>query len=286
MNLRDTVQQTLDGRAYALTRLSEAAGDLAVNLLVALVILVFTIWAAGLVARIVRRGMSQLPATRDDETLQGFASSMARYAAYLIGAVAVLHRLGVETTSIITVLGAASLAVGLALQGALSNVAAGVMILIFRPYRVGDFVTIAGKSGTVKKLDLFNTELVDVDGLKIVAPNGKGFSDVVVNYTDIPVRRIEISVLIRQSDDVELALKVLKDTAAKEPRLRPEPPIWAKVTDLGPSGATATLRVWADLPQFWEIRSDLLLALKLALQGAGLSPAYPVQLIGPVPDHR
>jgi len=192
----------------------------------------------------------------------------------------------VETTSIITVLGAASLAVGLALQGALSNVAAGVMILIFRPYRVGDFVTIAGKSGTVKKLDLFNTELVDIDGLKIVAPNGKGFSDVVVNYTDIPVRRIEINVLIRHEDDVEAALTVLRETAAAETRLRLDPPIWAKVTDLGPNGATITLRVWADLPQYWDIRSDLLLALKLALQRAGISPAYPVQLSGPAPEHR
>ena len=286
MNLRDTVQQTLDERTYALMRLSEAAGDLAINLLVALIILVVTIWIAGVLARFVRRGMSHLPATKDDETLQGFASSVVRYAAYTIGAVAVLHRLGVETTSIITVLGAASLAVGLALQGALSNVAAGVMILIFRPYRVGDFVTIAGKSGTVKKLDLFNTELVDIDGLKVVAPNGKGFSDVVVNYTDIPARRIEISVLIRHEDDLEVALTVLRETAAAETRLRPDPPIWAKVTDLGPTGATATLRVWADLPQFWEIRSDLLLALKLALKRAGISTAYPVQLSGPAPEPR
>ena len=246
MNLRDTVQQTLDERTYALMRLSEAAGDLAINLLVALIILVVTIWIAGVLARFVRRGMSHLPATKDDETLQGFASSVVRYAAYTIGAVAVLHRLGVETTSIITVLGAASLAVGLALQGALSNVAAGVMILIFRPYRV----------------------------------------DVVVNYTDIPVRRIEISVLIRHEDDLEVALTVLRETAAAETRLRPDPPIWAKVTDLGPTGATATLRVWADLPQFWEIRSDLLLALKLALKRAGISPAYPVQLSGPAPEPR
>lgn len=286
MSLKDTVQQTLDERTYALMRLSEAAGDLAINLLVALIILIFTVWVAGLLARIVRRGMSHLPATREDVTLQGFASSVVRYAAYTIGAVAVLHRLGVETTSIITVLGAASLAVGLALQGALSNVAAGVMILIFRPYRVGDYVTIAGKSGTVKKLDLFNTELVDVDGLKIVAPNGKGFSDVVVNYTDIPVRRIEISVLIRHEDDIEQALSVMRDAAAAEARLRPDPAAWAKVTELGPLGVTATLRVWADLPQFWDIRSDLLLALKLAFRRAGISPAYPVQLSGPAPEKR
>lgn len=284
MTLKDTVQQTLDERAYALMRLSEAAGDFAINLLVALIILIVTIWLAGLLARIIRRGMSHLPATRDDPTLQGFASSVVRYSAYTVGSVAVLHRLGVETTSIITVLGAASLAVGLALQGALSNVAAGVMILIFRPYRVGDFVTIAGKSGTVKKLDLFNTELVDIDGLKIVAPNGKGFADVVVNHTDIPFRRIEISVLIRHEDDVERALTILKETAAAETRLRIEPPIWAKLTELGTSGATATLRVWADLPQFWEIRSDLLLAVKLALQRDGISPAYPVQLSGPLHD--
>jgi small conductance mechanosensitive channel len=278
MTLTDRLQQTLDSKSYAITRASEAAGDFAINLIIAVAIFVLTLWASTMAARLVRRGMGRFPQTRDDATLQSFASSVARYGVIIIGIVAVLHRLGVETTSIITVLGAASLAVGLALQGALSNVAAGVMILIFRPYRVGDYVTIAGKSGTVRKLDLFNTELLDVDGLKIVAPNAKGFSDVVVNYTDIPNRRMELHFQIRYEDDLQIALSVLKDCCAAEKRLLPEPAPWTNVTELGPSSITVTLRAWANLDEYWDTRFDLLKAVRLNLDARGLRHAYPAQL--------
>ena len=278
MTLTDRLQQTLDSKAYALTRASEAAGDLAINLLEAAAIFAVTLWAARLAARLVRRGMSRLPQTRDDATLQSFGGSLARYAVIIFGLMAVLHRLGVETTSVITVLGAASLAVGLALQGALSNVAAGVMILIFRPYRVGDYVTIAGKSGTVTKLDLFNTELSDVDGLKIVAPNAKGFSDVVVNYTDISKRRMELNFQVRYEDDLQAALDVLETACAQEPRLLCDPAPWVNVTELGPSGITVTLRAWTALDVYWDVRFGLLKSVRLALNARGLRHAYPTQI--------
>jgi small conductance mechanosensitive channel len=276
--LPDQVQRALDGQSPALQKLTETTGDLAVNLLIAAALLVATLWGSRLVSRVVRRGMQRLPATRDDATLQGFAASLARYTVVIVGAVAVLHRLGVETTSIITVLGAASLAVGLALQGALSNVAAGVMIVVFRPYRVGDYITLAGKSGTVTRLDLFNTELIDADGLKIVAPNGKGFSDVVVNHTNIPNRRIEISYDIRYDDDLDTALEVLREVARVETRLLADPVPWVGVTELGTSTVTVTLRVWANLPAYWDIRFDLLRAVKLGMDRAGVRHGFPVQI--------
>ncbi len=278
--LPQPIQRVFDQKSVALQRLWDSAGDLAVNLVLAAIFVVFTVWASGLTARIVRRGMQRLPATRDDATLQGFAASLARYVVGIIGAGAVLHRLGVETTSIITVLGAASLAVGLALQGALSNVAAGVMILVFRPYRVGDYVTLAGKSGTVTRLDLFNTELIDVDGLKVIAPNGKGFADVVVNYTDIPNRRIEISYDIRYDDNLDTALEVLRAVCAAEDRLLPDPAPWAGVTDLGASSITVTLRAWTPLAPYWDVRFDLLRAVKLGMDGAGIRHGFPVQIAG------
>jgi small conductance mechanosensitive channel len=168
--------------------------------------------------------------------------------------------------------------VGLALQGALSNVAAGVMILIFRPYRVGDYVALAGKSGTVTRLDLFNTELIDADGLKVIAPNGKGFADVVVNYTDIPNRRIEISYEIRYDDDLDTALEVLRAVCRDESRLLPDPLPWAGVTELGPSSITVTLRAWTRLPIYWDVRFDLLRAVKLGMDRAGIRHGFPVQI--------
>jgi small conductance mechanosensitive channel len=281
MELTEKIQRTLDQKAYALERVSEMAGDLAVNLLLAGLILVLTFWGAGLVSRAVGRGLARLPATKDDATLRSFGASLARYGVLVVGLIAVLHRLGVETTSIIAVLGAASLAIGLALQGALSNVAAGVMILLFRPYRVGDVVTIAGKTGTVRKLDLFNTELVDVDGLKIVAPNAKGFGDVIVNYSDIEARRIELTFQIRYEDDLEAAIVALQGAIAAEPRLRPDPEPWVNVTELGPSSLSLTLRVWCDVAPWLTIRSDLLRAAMRALSEAGLRHAYPVQTNAP-----
>ncbi len=191
--LTATISDTLSGRSVALAQLGDVIVAFAVNLAIALAILLATVWIARWAARLAHAGVREIPRLKSDETLADFVASLARYAVVIVGLIAVLHRLGFETTSIITVLGAASLAVGLALQGALSNVAAGVMVLLFRPYRVGDTVTMAGKTGTVKRLDLFNTEMSDADGLKVFVPNAKGFGDVIINYSDIPSRRIELS---------------------------------------------------------------------------------------------
>src|SRR5579864_2790066 len=140
----------------------DAAGQLAVNLVVAALILGVTLWASRIVAGLVRRAVGRLqrPATAD-ATLQGFLGSLARWIVIVLGLMAVLEQLGVRATSILAVVGAASIAIGLAMQGALGNVAAGVMILVLRPYRVGDFVEIDGRTGTVQRLDLFMTELSD-----------------------------------------------------------------------------------------------------------------------------
>ena len=276
--LEKTLETDIDHRSVALAKLSEAAGDLAINLGIALLVVIATFWIAGLAQRAVARAMSRLPHTRDDKTLQSFAASLVRYGIIGVGLVATLHRLGVETSSLIAVLGAVSLAIGLAIQGALSNVAAGVMILLFRPYRVGDWVTIAGKTGCVKKLDLFNTELVDVDGLKIVAPNAKGFGDVVVNYTDIPSRRIELNFSVRYEDGVEAAILALQGLIAADDRLLADPAPWVNATDLGPSSVTVTLRVWCEVDAYVIVRSDLIRSSLKALATAGVAHAYPVQL--------
>jgi small conductance mechanosensitive channel len=284
MELAQHLEQQFAHHASAIEKLTDAAGDLAINLIVAVAILLVTLWASGWASAVARRFISRFPQTRDDATLQSFIGSAARYGVVVVGAVAILHRLGVETTSIITILGAASIAVGLALQGALSNVAAGVMILIFRPYRVGDVVTLAGKTGTVKKLDLFNTELIDADGVKVVAPNAKGFSDVVVNYTDIPNRRIELSFSVRYEDDVELAREVLRQVCREEPRLLGEPAHWVNVTELGASSVMVTVRVWTTLEAYWDTRFDLMRRSRQALNAAGLHHAYPAQIAVDAPS--
>lgn len=275
---------TFSGETAAIVKASDVAGDFAVNFLIALGIFLGTLWLSRWLSGLVKRGFKRLPRTAHDATLQDFVSSLVRYVVIIIGIVAILRRLGVETTSIITVLGAASLAIGLALQGALSNVAAGVMILLFRPYRIGDFVLIAGKQGTCKKLDLFNTEISDPDGLKVVVPNGKAFGDVVVNYTDIPRRRIELDFGIGYTDDLDHAAEVAVRTAAANPHVLDDPAPWAKPSALGDSTVTLKLRCWTHVEGYWDTRFDVLKAIKQAFDAEGISFPYPTTVQLPAAD--
>jgi small conductance mechanosensitive channel len=269
--LTTSLESALDAKTVAIAKLSDVIGNLAVNLTVSILILAVALWLSGWVAQLVRRAIGRIPRINHDQTLSDFASSFARYVVVAIGVIAVLRRLGVETTSIITVLGAASLAVGLALQGTLSNVAAGVMVLIFRPYRVGDAVTVAGCTGTVRHFDLFHTELRDRDNLKVVVPNGKAFGDVVTNYTDLRSRRIELVFGIGYDDDIDKALAIALECAAADDRISADPTPWARVTALSASTVDLTLRAWT-APGGWEnARSDLIKRVKEAYDAAGIS---------------
>jgi small conductance mechanosensitive channel len=275
--LPDQLRTTFTGETVAITKAGNVIGDLAVNLVIAVAILLGTLWLSKWAGKLVQRGFHRFPRHHDD-TLADFASSIVRYSIVIVGGVAILHRLGVETTSIITVLGAASLAVGLALQGALSNVAAGVMILIFRPFRVGDFVAMAGKQGTVKRLDLFNTELADVDGLKVFVPNGKGFGDVIVNYTDIPRRRMELVFGIGYDDDIGKACEVAMKTAAAHAKVLAEPAPWCRPTELAASTVNIALRCWAPVQGYWDTRYEVLQAVKEAFDREKVSLPFPTQV--------
>ncbi len=267
----------LSGKHVALAKLTDVAGDFATNAAIAGLILVVTLWVATWTSRFARAAFGRLPSSHRDETLGGFVASLVKYAVVTMGAIAILNRLGFQTTSIITVLGALSLAVGLALQGALSNVAAGVMVLMFRPYRVGDYVTLAGKSGTVKRLDLFNTELVDPDGLKVIVPNGKGFGDVVTNYTDIQRRRIQIKVGVDYDDSIEQAVGVVLDLARSDTRILAEPAPWCMVTELAESWVTIELRAWTSVRDYWTTNYDMLRKIKEGFDAAGITIPYPTQ---------
>ena len=159
--------------AALVAKLVDLAGDFAINLTVAVLIFVVTLFAAKWAAGAARRGLSRVRGFRHDPTVLSFATQVVRVVVIVIGMIAVLQRLGVQTTSIIAVLGAASLAVGLALQGTLSNVASGIMLLILRPYKVGDVIDVGGIAGSVQRLDLFTTQLSNANNHKIVIPNAK-----------------------------------------------------------------------------------------------------------------
>jgi small conductance mechanosensitive channel len=277
--LFDSVTRALSGDQVMLRDLVGTAGHFSVRLIVAGLIFAATLWAADRIAKLVERSVNGLhrhhPA---DKTLSDFMSALVRYLVIAIGLIAVLQQLGVQATSVLAVLGAASLAVGLALQGTLGNVAAGVMILLLRPYRVGDRVELNGKVGTVAHLDLFNTKLLDYDGMIVYLPNGKVFGETIVNLSQSGRRRIELTVGVDYDDDLDTALKLLQDAAASDPRVRADPKPWAKVTNLGDSAVNVTLRCWTSPDDWNDAKFDLTKAIKETFEQAGLSFPYPHQV--------
>jgi len=271
------VDDSFAEQAAVARKFADVIGDLAVNLLIAALILAVTVWAAGLAGRLVSRAISRFTRTREDRTLESFGSSAARWAVFIIGGIAVLTRLGVETTSIIAVVGAASLAIGLALQGTLGNVASGVMLLVLRPYQVGDFVEIAGKQGIVKSLKLFTTEIDTLDNVRITAPNGKVIGDLITNFTAHGERRIDVLLSVDLEDDLGRAMEVLRGVAEADARVLKTPPPLVETTDVADGRATVAVRAWAARDDYGPVRSDLFLHARAALLEAGIKPAYPRQ---------
>jgi small conductance mechanosensitive channel len=250
----------LDPKNLALDKLIDTSGDLAVHVLTALLILVATIWAARWSQALVRSALGRVRPRRGaaDPTLQVFAGSLARNAILILGGVAILERLGVQTTSIITVLGAASLAVGLALQGTLANVAAGVMIFLLRPYRVGDIIETGGHSGRVTSLDLFVTELTTLDNLKIMAPNSKVFGDFIVDHSIYERRRADVVFRVPLTVDAISLMQRLSERVEADPRVlkKPAPPVM-EITGMSEVFVEIASRPWAATDDYNGVKADI-----------------------------
>jgi small conductance mechanosensitive channel len=269
-----------EAQAGALTfaKFTDVAGDFAVNLTLAAVILVASWYISKWAATLVSRGLSRLRVFQRDQTLQQFACELTRWVVFIIGLIAVLQRLGVQTASIIAVLGAASLAIGLALQGALSNVAAGVLMVILRPYRVGDEVEIAGQAGIVKRLDLFTTDIATFDNQRIVVPNSKVMGEVLVNRTYYRTRRVELDFDVAYEEKLDEVFRIMKETAAADPRVQAEPAPWAGVAQLKDWSVLVRLRAWVKTPDYIQTGYDLRKAVKEAFDAAQIEMPYPHQV--------
>lgn len=275
----DMVGMAASGDPVMLRNLIAALGAFSVRLLAAGLILAITLWLAKRVAGLARAGVERVNRhTPTDNTLGEFVAGVVKYGVIIIGLIAVLQQLGVQATSVIAVLGAASLAVGLALQGTLSNVAAGVMLLLQRPYRIGDRVELNGRQGVVAGIDLFNTRLLDYDGLTLFLPNGKVFGDMIVNISRAGRRRIDLVFGVDYDDDLDLALATLLEVAGADPRVMVEPRPWSRVTALADSSVSVTLRCWCDPDVWMDTRFDLVKAVKEAFDARGLSFPYPHQV--------
>ena len=243
----------------------------AVNLLAALLILVVTFWAAGWAANLTKRAVGRLHtrSSAADVTLQSFLSSLTRYLIMVVGLMMVLRQLGVNTTSVLAVLSGLLLGIGLALQGALSNVAAGVMLLLFRPYRVGDVVEIGGRMGTVLSLDLMVTEMNTPDNVRVTAPNGKIFGDFILNYTRPNRRRVDVTFHIPPNRDLGAVLEAMKAQIAADERALEEPAPSFEANALNELYAEGVIRVWVKTADYAAMKT----AIVLAVQKLALAPA-------------
>lgn len=212
---------------------------------------------------------------RVDPTVSGFFAVFVRYAVLVVVVIMVLGQFGVQTASIITALGAAGLAIGLALQGTLQNIAAGIMLLVLRPFRVGEYIDADGISGTIKEIGLFATELQTLDGLYRMAPNSQLWNVPVTNYSRLPERRYDLVIGIGYEDDIEKAQSVLLDLAKADKRVLRDPEPWAYVSELGDSAVAVTLRYWTKSADWWVTSREMTKAAKIAFDEHGISIPFP-----------
>lgn len=212
---------------------------------------------------------------RLDPTVAKFLSNVVRYVLWVVLAVTVLTQFGVQTTSIIAALGGLALAVGLALQGTLSNVAAGVMILIQRPFRMGESISAGDVMGNVTSIGLFTTEIVQFDGIYVMVPNNELWNKPIINFSRLPTRRFELVIGISYTDDMALARAELLKLAAADERILSAPEPVAFVNALGASSVDIGLRVWAKTEDFWQMAWDLNEAAKARFDEVGISIPFP-----------
>lgn len=237
------------------------------NVVYALALLLAGWWLAAFVERMVDRAMRATH--RVDVTVIGFLASLAKYAVLVFVGVAVLQRFGIQTTSIIAVLGAASLAIGLALQGTLSNLAAGVMLLLFRPFRAGDAVEIAGRAGTVKGLSLLTTELASGDNVQVLIPNGQVWGAAIVNQSAYGARRIDLSVELKPDADID---RVIEDGLAfltGDPRTHKAPAPSAGIGKFLVDRAEIVFSAWANAGDAGALKSGLAARLRRQVMPGG-----------------
>lgn len=276
---KDSAAEAADGIGINIDEISgwpELAMDYAMiylpKLAVALVILIIGL----ILIKVLLGGMKKMFKLKNfDTTLESFLLSFTGILLKIILGITVISTLGVQMTTFVALLGAAGLAIGMALSGTLQNFAGGVMLLIFRHYKVGDWVEMQGYSGTVKEIQIFNTILKTPDNKTIIIPNSPISTDSLVNYSTEPKRRVDFTLGIGYDDDIDAAKKVILDVIKADERVHKDPEPFIAVAELADSSVNFTLRVWVNSGDYWGVYWDNLEAFKKALDANGISIPYP-----------
>lgn len=246
--------------------------DLAWRLVAALVVFLIGNLIIRFVLKRLKKGKA---AQKMDPLVHSFLCSVAKIAAYLVLAVIIVAILGIETASIVTVIAAAGAAIALGLQGSLSHLAGGVMLLIFRPFRIGDFVDVCGESGTVTEVGIFYTELTTGDNRVCRIPNGTLIASSVVNYSVKDTRRVDLAFDFALGTDVDNAKRVIMDIVGKEQAILSDPAVFLRMTELNSGSIKVTLRVWAASENYWDVKFNLTEALNTAFAENGVKLPRP-----------
>lgn len=256
-------------------------GGMAVPYIIKGITALLILWIGLKIARWLGNKVSKaaIKAPNVDETLGKFIGSMVRYAVTAMVLIAAISQVGIDVTGFLAIFAAAGLAIGLALQGTLSNIAAGVMLMLFRPFKLGDFVVVADKEGVVTEMSLFTTELTTTDHRQVIIGNGDVFGTTIENLTSKGIRRVDSNFGIDYEDDINKAIKVITSTAAAHPDVLSEPDApWAKVVGLGESSVDIQSRVWCKSEHYWDVMFDLNKSIKEAFDKNGISIPYPISV--------
>jgi small conductance mechanosensitive channel len=242
------------------------------NIIGAILIFIVGKW----VARRISNLLARLLGKHDfDPALVSFLTNMSYYALIVLVVVAAAGRLGINTASFLTVIGAAGLAIGLALKDSLSNFAAGVMLVLFRPFTIGDVVSTAGITAKVEKITIFNTLFCSPDNQLIIVPNNKIISDIITNINAKDTRRVDLTVGISYSDDMTKTKEILDRLAKEDSRILADPAPAIAVAELADSSVNLIFRPWVKTADYWDVRFDLTEKIKNGLDEAGISIPFP-----------
>lgn len=240
-----------------------------------------------IIARALRSFIQRmLTKARMDDTLVSFVSSLCYIGIMAFVIIAVLNQLGVQTASFVVVLGSAGLAIGLALQGSLANFAAGVLMIIFKPFKVGDYIEGAGTAGVVEQIGIFTTELKSPDNKKIIVPNGKMTGDNIINYTAKEIRRVDIVAGVSYKDDLDKVKRVLEDILAKDKRILKDPAPVIGVLALADSSVDFVVRPWVKTADYWNVFFATQESIKKRFDAEGICIPFPQRDVHVFQDNK
>ena len=254
----------------------DTAVELAMNygpkLLLALLVLIVGLWIINRVVRVMNAGMER---SDTEPTLARFLASLVSIGLKALLLISVASMVGIETTSFIAILGAAGLAVGFALQGSLANFAGGVLVLLFKPFKVGDFVEAQGVAGSVAEIQIFNTVIRTGDNKTIIVPNGAISNGIITNFSAQPTRRVDFVFGIGYGDDIVQAKSTLERLFSEDARTLSDPAVMVVVSELADSSVNITVRAWVDAADYWGLYFDMLEKVKQTFDAEGISIPFP-----------